>query len=166
MLFDLFYIFDGYIVFICVFVVFNRYLFFCEVNGLIKYWDLKKWICLYDFKFLGNVSKMYIVGNFLLIFFDRKLLVINLGNFKEECVVKEFVEMFVVIGKILCIVLECIVYILDILNMKIIVFKDFKIGGIFYYVKCLYFDEVIGYLFIICIYIFVKGIERFVVFRW
>lgn len=165
-LFDLLHTLDGHTAPICAFAVSNRHLFSCEVNGPIKYWDLKKWTCLHDLKSPGNVSKMHIVGNSLLISFDRKLSAINLGNLKEECVVKEPAEMSVVIGKTLCTASECTVHTLDTSNMKTIASKDFKIGGISYHVKCLYFDEVTGHLFITCIYISAKGTERLVVFRW
>lgn len=156
---------DGHTAPICAVAVSNRHLFSCEVNGPIKYWDLKKWTCLHDIKSPGNVRKMHIAGHSLLISLDQSLEVINLGNLREDCKLKEPVEISLMIGKNLCTGFESTLKSLNTSNMKSIVSKDLKIDGVSFSVKCLYFDEVTGYLFITCRCLCVKGREKHVVLR-
>ena len=163
--FELQHTLEGHSTPISALAVSNRHLFSCEVNGPIKYWDLKKWTCLHDVKSPGKVDKMYIVNNSLLISFERKLSVVNLGNLKEVSVVKESAETSLVIGKTLCTTLEYTLNSLDASNMKIIASKVFKVDDVPYFIKCLCCDEVTGYLFIICRCSTVKGVEKYILFR-
>lgn len=108
---------------------------------------------------------MHIAGHSLLISLDQSLAVINLGNLRENCKLKEPVEISLMIGKNLCTGFESTLKSLNTSNMKSIVSKDLKIDGVSFSVKCLYFDEVTGYLFITCRCLCVKGREKHVVLR-
>lgn len=81
--------------------------------------------------------------------------------------VRELVEVFLIIGRSFCIVLEGILYLLDVLSMKSIGLKVFKKDDIYvvYKIKCICYEEMIGYLFIICMCLIVKGNEKYVLFR-
>ena len=143
----------------------NRHLFSCEVNGPIKYWDLKKWTCLHDVESPGIVDRMHIISSSLFVSFDKKLSIVSLGNLKEVSVIKQPAKMSVMIGKTLCTASESTLQTIDISNMKIITSKVFKIDDMPYCVKCLYYDEVTGYLFITCSFLTGKGAEKLVLFR-
>lgn len=143
----------------------NRHLFSCEVNGPIKYWDLKKWTCLHNVESPGIVDRMHIISSSLFASFEKKLSVVSLGNLKEVSVIKQPAKMSVVIGKTLCTASESTLQTIDISNMKIITSKVFKINDMPYCVKCLYYDEFTGYLFITCSFLTEKGAEKLVLFR-
>lgn len=163
--FELQHTLEGHSAAISATAVSNRHLFSCEVNGPIKYWDLKKWTCLHDVTAPGNVDKLHIVNSSLLISFEQKLSVVNLGNLKEVSVIKEPAEMSLLIGNTLCTASEFTVHLLDTSNMKNVASKVFKIDDVPHYIKCLHYDEITGYLFIICLVSTPKGAEKFVLFR-
>jgi len=163
--FELQHTLEGHIAPIAALSVSNRHLFSCEVNGPVKYWDLKKWTCLHDVKSPGNVDKLHIANSSLLICFEQKISVVSLGNLKEVSVLKDPAEISLVIGKTFCTVSDATLRSLDTSNMKPIASKVFKIDDVPYYVKCLYYDEMTGYLFITCRYSTAKGIEKYVLFR-
>ena len=143
----------------------NRHLFSCEINGPIKYWDLKKWACLHDVNSPGNVDKMHILSSNLLISCDQKLSVINLGNLKEVSVAKESAEVSLIVGKTLCTASENTLHSLDVSSMKSIGSKVFKIDDVPYNIKCMYYEEMTGYLFVICTCSTAKGKEKYVLLR-
>ena len=143
----------------------NRHLFSCEVNGPIKYWDLKKWTCLHDIKSPGNVDKMHILNSFLLISFDHKLSIMNLGNLKEISVAKESARVSQVVGKTLCTASENTLSSLDVVSMKSMGSKVFKIDDVPYNIKCLYYEEKTGYLFVTCMCSTASGKEKYVLLR-
>lgn len=94
------------------------------------------------------------------------MLVINLGNLKEVVVFKYLVEFFLIIGRNFCIVLEFILLLLDLFNMKIIGLKVFEVREVLYNVKCMYYDEMVGFLYVIVLCIIVNFREKYVVFRF
>ena len=163
--FELQHTLEGHSAPISALAVSNRHLFSCEVNGPIKYWDLKKWTCLHDVKSPGNVDKMHIVNSSLLISFEQKLSVVNLGNLNEVNIIKVSAEISLVIGKTLCTASENTLQSLDASNKKSITSKVFKTDDVPYYIKCLYYEEKSGYLFITCCYSTAKGMEKYVLFR-
>ena len=163
--FELQHTLDGHQAPISALAVSNRHLFSCEFNGPIKYWDLNKWTCLHDVKSPGNVDKMYIINSSLLISYEQKISVVNLGNLKEVTVVKEAAEMSRVIGRTLCTASDGTLHSLDVSNMKSIASKVLKVDDIPHCVKCLYYEEMSGYLFIICQFSTQNGGERSVLFR-
>ena len=143
----------------------NRHLFSCEVTGTIKYWDLKKWTCLHDVKSPRNVNKLHILNNYLLILCDQKLSVVNLGNLKELTVAKVSVEVSLVVGKSLCTASGDTLRSLDVPCMKSIGSKAFKKDDIAHNIKCIFYEEVTGYLFIICMCSIEKGKVKNVLLR-
>ena len=148
--FELQHTLEGHNAVISAAAVSNRHLFSCVVNGPIKYWDTKKWTCLHDVKAPWNVDKLHIINSSLLISFEQKLSVVNLGNLKEVSVIKEPAEMSLEIGNTLCTAPEFSVHLLDTSNMKNIASKVFKIDDVPHYIKCLLYDQITGYLFITC----------------
>lgn len=134
--FELHHTLEGHSTPISALAVSNRHLFSTEVNGPIKYWDLKKFMCLHDIKSPQNVSKMHILNSNLLVAFDQKLSVINLGNLKEVAVSKHPAELSLTIGGNLCTATESTLSLLDLLNMKIIGSKAFEVREAPYNVKC------------------------------
>lgn len=143
----------------------NRHLFSCEVTGMIKYWDLKKWTCLHDVKSPGNVNKLYTLSSYLLILCDQKISVVNLGNLKEVTVAKESAEVSLIIGRSLCTASEDTICSLDVPSMKSIGSKVFKKDDIAHKIKCIFYEEMTGYLFITCMCSTAKGKEKYVLFR-
>lgn len=163
--FELHHTLEGHSAPISTLAVSNRHLFSSEVIGPIKYWDLKKWTCLHDLKSPGAVDKMHIINSFLLISFDQKLSVVNLGNLKEVSVAKESAAMSLIVGKTLCTASEYTLNSLDVLNTKSIGSKVFKIDDVHYYIKCMYYEETTGYLFVTCMCSTANGKEKYVLFR-
>lgn len=163
--FELHHTLEGHSAPISALAVSNRHLFSCEINGPIKYWDLKKWTCLHDVKSPGNVDKMHILSSYLLISFDQKLSVINLGNLKEVSVAKEPAEVSLIVGKTLCSASENTLHSLDVLSMKSIGSKVFKIDDVPYDIKCMYYEEKAGYLFITCKCSTASERDRYVLLR-
>lgn len=163
--FELHHTLEGHSTPISALAVSNRHLFSTEVNGPIKYWDLKKFICLHDIKSPQNVSKMHILNSNLLVAFDQKLSVINLGNLKEVAVSKHPAELSLTIGRNLCTATESTLSLLDLLNMKIIGSKAFEVREAPYNVKCMYYDEMAGFLYVTALCTTANSREKYVVFR-
>lgn len=164
--FELHHTLEGHSATISALAVSNRHLFSSEVNGPIKYWDLKKFTCLHDIKSpAGNINKMHILTSNLLLSFDQKLSVINLGNLKEDSVTKQSAEISLTVGKTLCTASENTLHSLDVLNMKTIGSKVFKFGDVPYYIKCMHYEEMTGYLYVTAACSTANGKEKYVIFR-
>ena len=163
--FELQHTLEGHSAPILALAVSNRHLFSCEVSGPIKYWDLEKWTCLHDVKSPGNINKLHILSSYLLILFDQKLSVVNLGNLKEVTVAKESAEVSLIVGKSLCTASENTLCSLDIPSMKSSSSKVFKRDDIAYNIKFMYYEEMTGYLFITCMCSTATKKERYVLFR-
>ncbi|PFX27836.1 uncharacterized protein LOC111327057 [Stylophora pistillata] len=143
----------------------NRHLFSAEVSGPIKYWDLKKFTCLHDIKSPGNISKMHILNSNLLVAFDQKLSVINLGNLREVAITKHPAELALIIDRNLCTASESTLSSLDVHNMNIIGLKAFKDSDVLYNIKCMHYEEMTGYLYVTALCTTANSKEKYVVFR-